>query len=643
MEKSESEENHMGSKYSKIGFKAGLEIHQQLDTREKLFCSCTPKLFKEEPEFTFVRRLRPTQSELGQVDSAALFEFHKGTWIQYEANNDSSCLVEMDEEPPHDLNREAVEICLTASLMMNMKPVDEIHVMRKTVIDGSNTTGFQRTSVVALNGEIDIKGKKVAIQQVSLEEDAARKTGKNGQLIRYRIDRLGIPLIEVTTAPVLYSPEEAEETAFAIGRILRSTRRVRRGLGTIRQDVNVSIRDGALIEIKGVQELELVSKVIENEVQRQLSLLELRAELKKRGVKEADLAEEFVDVAPVFKNTKCKVIAKALKQGNPVLAVRLRGFAGLLKKELAEGMRLGSELAGIARFWGRVGGIFHTDEMPAYGVTEEELNRLGKLLKQEPMDAVVFVADTSENAVDALKAVTERARVALKGVPAETRAANPDGTTKYMRPRPGAARMYPETDVPPIQVTNEYVDGLMGKLPELPEQLMKRLMKAYKLNQKLAKQILDSEYLELFESSAVETKVSATVIAVALTETLKALRRDGVNVEAITDEQFMGMFRLIGEGKTAKESIPEVLTWLAGHEEADAKAALKSLGLGMMSRKELESLVDDVIEKNTEFIELRGKGAFGSLMGIVMKKARGRVKAQLVNEILKKRLEDTPS
>jgi len=281
--------------------------------------------------------------------------------------------------------------------------------------------------------------------------------------------------------------------------------------------------------------------------------------------------------------------------------------------------------------------------MPAYGVTEEELNRLGKLLKQEPMDAVVFVADTSENAVDALKAVTERARVALKGVPAETRAANPDGTTKYMRPRPGAARMYPETDVPPIQVTNEYVDGLMGKLPELPEQLMKRLMKAYKLNQKLAKQILDSEYLELFESSAVETKVSATVIAVALTETLKALRRDGVNVEAITDEQFMGMFRLIGEGKTAKESIPEVLTWLAGHEEADAKAALKSLGLGMMSRKELESLVDDVIEKNTEFIELRGKGAFGSLMGIVMKKARGRVKAQLVNEILKKRLEDTPS
>jgi glutamyl-tRNA(Gln) amidotransferase subunit E len=631
----------MSKKYSKIGLKAGLEIHQQLDTREKLFCSCEPKLFKEEPEFTFLRRLRPTQSELGQVDSAALFEFQKETRILYEANNESVCLVEMDEEPPHDLNREAVEICLIASLMMKAKPVDEIHVMRKTVIDGSNTTGFQRTCVVALNGEIDIKGKKVPIQQVSLEEDAARKTGKNGQLIRYRIDRLGIPLIEVTTAPVIYSPEEAEETAFAIGRILRATRRVRRGLGTIRQDVNVSIRDGALIEIKGVQELGLISQVIENEAQRQLSLLEIREELKKRGVTEADINEDFVDVTPVFKNTKCKVLAKATKRNKPVLAVRLSGFAGLLKKELAPGMRLGSELAGIARFWGRVGGIFHTDEMPAYGVTVEELNQLGKLLKKEPMDVVVFVADKLENATDALKAVTERTRVALKGVPEETRAANPDGTTKYMRPRPGAARMYPETDVPPIQVTKEYVDELSSRLPELPEQLMKRLMKEYKLNPKLAKQILDSEYLDLFESLAVETKVSSTVIAVALTETLKALRREGENVEAVTDEQFREMFRLIGSGKTAKESIPEILTWLSSHEETSAKEALKSLGLGMMSRKELEDLVYNVIEKNSEFIELRGKAAFGPLMGIIMKKARGRVKAKLVSAILKKRLDDT--
>ncbi|MDH5623701.1 MAG: Glu-tRNA(Gln) amidotransferase subunit GatE, partial [Candidatus Bathyarchaeota archaeon] len=423
----------MSIDYSKIGLKAGLEVHQQLDTAAKLFCSCKPQLFKGEPEVTFLRRLRPTQSELGQVDPAALFEFQKGVKILYEATGETACLVEMDEEPPRDLNREAVEIALIAALMMQAKPVDEIHVMRKTVIDGSNTTGFQRTCVVALNGEINIKGKKVPIQHVSLEEDAARKMGEEARIIRYRIDRLGIPLIEVTTAPVVYSPQEAEETALTIGRILRATGKVRRGLGTIRQDLNISIRDGALIEIKGVQELDLVSRVIENEVQRQLSLLKIRDELKERGVKKENIKEEFVDVTSGFKQTKCKVILKALEQNKQVLAVKLPKFAGLLKRELALGMRLGAEMADIASFWGRVGGIFHTDELPAYGITADEVNQIGRLMKKEPLDAVVFVADTLENATDALKAVAQRAREAVKGVPEETRAANPDGTTRYMR------------------------------------------------------------------------------------------------------------------------------------------------------------------------------------------------------------------
>jgi glutamyl-tRNA(Gln) amidotransferase subunit E len=630
----------MSIDYSKIGLKAGLEVHQQLDTAAKLFCSCKPQLFKGEPEVTFLRRLRPTQSELGQVDPAALFEFQKGVKILYEATRETACLVEMDEEPPHDLNGEAVEIALIAALMTRAKPVDEIHVMRKTVIDGSNTTGFQRTCVVALNGEIDIKGKKVPIQHVSLEEDAARKMGEEDQIIRYRIDRLGIPLIEVTTAPVIYSPQEAEETALTIGRILRATRKVRRGLGTIRQDLNISIRDGALTEIKGVQELELVSRVIENEVQRQLSLLKIRDKLKEREVKEKDIKEEFVDVTSVFIQTKCKVILKAIEQNKRVLAVKLPKFAGLLKRELALGMKLGAEMAEIARFWGRVGGIFHTDELPAYGITVDEVNQLGRLIKSEPLDAVVFVADTLENATDALKAVAQRAREAVKGVPEETRAANPDGTTRYMRPRPGAARMYPETDVPPIQLTREYLKKLRSQLPELPEQKMRRLMKEYGLNRKLAKQILDSEYGDLFEAVAKETGVSPTVIAVALTETLKALRREGINVEAATDGQFRELFSLIGSGETTKEAIPEIITWLSKHEGATAKEAIKSLGLAMIAQKELERIIDDLIERNKSLVEERGKGAFGPLMGMIMKKVRGRVKAEMVSGILKKRLKE---
>ncbi|MEM2105796.1 MAG: Glu-tRNA(Gln) amidotransferase subunit GatE, partial [Candidatus Bathyarchaeia archaeon] len=242
--------------YSKVGLKVGLEIHQQLDTKAKLFCRCKTELFKGEPEITFIRRLRPTQSELGQIDPAAYFEFQKGVKILYEANRETSCLVEMDEEPPHPLNTEAVEIALTVALMLKAKPVDEIHVMRKTVIDGSNTTGFQRTCVIALKGEIAIGEKTVPIEHVSLEEDAARKMGEEeDNTIRYRIDRLGIPLIEIATAPTINTPKEAGEVALAIGRILRATGKVKRGLGTIRQDLNISIAEGALTEIKGVQEL----------------------------------------------------------------------------------------------------------------------------------------------------------------------------------------------------------------------------------------------------------------------------------------------------------------------------------------------------------------------------------------------------
>jgi len=624
--------------YSKIGMKAGIEVHQQLDTAHKLFCSCKPELFKEEPEITFLRRLRPTQSELGQVDPAAYFEFQKGRKILYEANGETACLVEMDEEPPHDLNREAVEIALTVALMVDAKPLDEIHVMRKTVIDGSNTTGFQRTSVIALDGGIKVDGKQVPIQLIAVEEDAARKMGEEGALIRYRIDRLGIPLIEVTTAPVIRSPQEGEKIAFAIGRILRATGRVKRGLGTIRQDINVSIRDGALTEIKGVQELELVSKVIEYEVQRQLNLMKLRDETKKRGVSAKDIHDNFVDVTGVFAETDCHVLKVALKQKKRVWAVKLPKFAGLLKTEVMPGVGFGRELADFAQFWGRVGGIFHTDELPGYRITAEEVAQLRRVAKAKPEDAVVFVADVEENAFDALKAVSQRVRQATEGVPEETRAANPDGTTRYMRPRPGAARMYPETDVPPIQVTRECLEELRARLPELPEEKMRRLMKQYGLNSKLAKQILNSEYGDLFEETAEETGVSPTVIAVALTETLKALKREGVETDKISDRQVKELFTLIGAGKTAKEAIPNVLGWLTQHEGASAEKAVRSLGLSMISRKELEKIIESLIKENRGLVQKMGKGAFGPLMGMTMKKVRGRVKAELVSEILKKKL-----
>jgi len=627
--------------YQKIGLKVGLEIHQQLETSAKLFCNCRPELFKEEPEITFLRRLRPTQSELGQIDPAAYFEFQKGVKILYEANRASSCLVEMDEEPPHPLNMEAVEIALAAALIMKANPVDEIHVMRKTVIDGSNTTGFQRTCVIALNGEVTVGEKKVPIEHVSLEEDAARKMGEeNGNIIRYRIDRLGIPLIEAATAPVINSPKEAEEVALAIGRILRSTWKVQRGLGTIRQDLNISIPNGALIEIKGLQELELLSLVVEYEVQRQLNLLKISEQLKRKGVKEEEIKEEFYDATDVFKQTKCKVIRKALDKDQQVLAVKLPKFKGFLKRELVPNFRLGTEMADRARFWGRVGGIFHTDELPAYGISAEEAGELRKVVKAEEQDAVVFVADSLENANDALKAVVERAREAIKGVPEETRGPNPDGTTRYMRPRPGAARMYPETDIPPIQLTEDYIKKTGSRLPELPEQKLERLMKEYELNQKLARQILDSEYSELFEVIVKKSGVSPTTVAAFLTETMKALKRDGVEVDKVSENQIREIFKSVSAKKLVKEAIPDVFVWLSKHEDENVQAAISALGLKTISEDELNALVDKVIADNKRLIKEQGEGSFGVLMGIIMKSLRGRVNAALVSEILKERLEE---
>jgi glutamyl-tRNA(Gln) amidotransferase subunit E len=512
--------------------------------------------------------------------------------------------------------------------------------MRKTVIDGSNTTGFQRTCIIALNGEITAENKKIPIQLIALEEDAARKTGEEqgGKTIRYRIDRLGIPLIEVTTGPVLYTPQEAEKTALAIGRILRATGKVKRGIGTIRQDLNIDIKDGALVEIKGVQELELLSKAVEYEAQRQLNLIKIRQELKQRNANESTLKHEFTDASEIFHKTQCKVIKKALEDHKNVLAVKLPQFAGLLKTELMPGVRLGTEMADRARFWGRVGGIFHTDEMPAYGITPQETTELKQLTKATDQDTVVFVADALENATDALKAVVERAKEAFKGVPEETRAANPDGTTRYMRPRPGAARMYPETDVPPIQITPNRLKQMRAQLPELPEQKMGRLTKTYSLNQKLAKQILDSEYAPLFETIVKETKVSPTTVAAILTETIKSLKREGTQTENISDQQLRELFSLIDAGQTAKEAVPDIITWLAKHENALVKQALESLGLGMLSENELHKLIDELIKENKGLVEKSGENAFGTLMGLVMKKVRGKANAETVANALKKKL-----
>ena len=623
------------------GLRVGIEVHCQLDTRTKLFCGCPTRLSIEKPERTFLRRLRPTQSELGQVDPAAMFEFQRGRMVAYEADSDTSCLVEMDEEPPHNLNDEAVDSVLMIGLMINLKPVDEIHVMRKVVIDGSNTTGFQRTAAIGLDGYLDIPNKRVPIQHVSLEEDAARKTGEAGMTVNYRIDRLGIPLVEVTTGPVINSPQEAQETALAIGRLLKATRKVKRGLGTIRQDLNISTPQGALIEIKGVQKLDLISRAVELEFQRQNELIKIKDELANRGLREDDIKENLVNVTDAFSKTASKVVKSALAKNGIVCAVKLPRFSGLLGRELLPGLRLGTEMSRRAIFAGKVGGIFHSDELPGYGINQEELERIRLRLEVASDDGFVLVADEVEKTNDALKAVVERAKEALKGVPEETRASNPDGTTFYMRPRPGAARMYPETDVPPISITSERISRIKASLPPLPETEMKRLADSFGLNEKLAKQLLDSDFIELFETVATRTKIQPSFIATILTETLKSLDRDGVALQNLVPEHIEKIFYLVDKGETAKESVEKIVRWIAENPGKTPDEAMEKLSLRMLSEQELASIVDKVVFDNISLLKDQGDRAAGKLLGLVMAQVRGRADAKRVAVLVKERVRST--
>ena len=627
--------------YGSIGLKVGIEIHRQLDTKKKLFCDCPTTMSDADPSVRFLRRLRPTQSELGQVDPAALFEFQKGRAIIYESDDRTSCLVEMDEEPPKDLNPEAVEIALAASALTNAEPVDEIHVMRKIVIDGSNTTGFQRTCVVAMDGWVTVDEKKIPIQQISLEEDAARKTSESGLTVNYRIDRLGIPLIEISTGPVITSPEETERVAKAIGDILRDTGRVKRGLGTVRQDLNVSIRDGALIEIKGVQELDLISKVISYEVSRQLELLLIRGQLVSRGSKEAHIGNEFVDVSTLFSNTKSKLILEALGSGGVALAVKVPGFGGLLGRELAPGLRLGTEMASRASFWGRVGGIFHTDELPAYGISEDEVLSMKRTLGCGELDAVVMVADHKDKAVDALTAVVERAREALLGVPTETRTAVADGTTRYMRPRPGASRMYPETDVPPVRISQQQLAQIRAGLPPPREVVMQQLLTKYHLNSKLASQLIESDYLDVFKHVCSEQGIAPSFVATVLTENLKSLGREGVPVSELTPKHLESVFSAVRAGTVAKEAAPSILAWLSKNSSRTVEDAIQELGMRMLSEHELLRIVDKIIEFNADLIKEKGEGAYGKIMGLVMSEVRGSADPSEVTRLIRTRIGET--
>uniref|UniRef100_A0A7C2G1I0 Glutamyl-tRNA(Gln) amidotransferase subunit E n=1 Tax=Thermosphaera aggregans TaxID=54254 RepID=A0A7C2G1I0_9CREN len=630
--------------YKALGLRVGLEIHVQLDTSRKLFCQCPTRLVEEEPKFHIERGLRPAKSETGEVDPAAMLEWRKERIFIYEAPPESSCLVEVDEEPPHHLDEDSLTVALAIAKALNMRVVDEVHVMRKIVVDGSNVSGFQRTALIALNGFIMDGEKRIGIQTLCLEEDAARKMSEEGNKVYYRVDRLGIPLVEIATAPDINDPEEAMRVALKLGQLVRLTGYAKRGLGTIRQDLNVSIRDGAKVEIKGVQHLYLIPKVVELEALRQKRLLEIREELLKRNVKPEDLKDDIVDVTEVFKNTSSKIIRKSLStpEGG-VFAIVLKGFKGLLGREVQPGRRFGTELSDYAKVWGGVGGIFHTDELPNYGITAQEVENLYEKLGANPgEDAIVIVADQRDKCVKALKAVVDRARQAVIGVPEETRSANPDGTSKYTRPRPGAARMYPETDIPLVYITPGLVEKALKITPEPPDVKLKRFVEEHGLSAELASVLIRDLRLDLYERLVDKYKgsVQPSIIASILVNTIPSLRKENVPVENVTDELIEEVVAMLSSGEVSKEAVPDLMKHALLNPGKRLRELARELGITRLSTDELGRIIEDVIEKHKEKLLARKDKAFAIAMSETMKIVRGRIDGAVVAENVKKKLRE---
>ncbi|MCL5420079.1 MAG: Glu-tRNA(Gln) amidotransferase subunit GatE [Candidatus Marsarchaeota archaeon] len=614
------------SYYRRIGFLCGLEIHQRLATAEKLFCSCTATLQQGElPAAEVRRRQRAVAGELGAVDRAASFEQEKEQQFIYRVSDGHACLVDIDEEPPHSLNAEAMAAALGISCGMHADIPDELEPMRKLVVDGSNPSAFQRTTKVGMDGYLNVNGTRVAITSVFLEEESAGIERRAEDGVVYDTGRIGIPLVEIDTDPHLGSPEKAKETALAIGTLLRLTGKAQRGIGTIRQDVNVSIMGGARVEIKGLQDLDSLDKFVENEVLRQQNLVKIKEELS--GRKNASVGGA-VDITHLFTSTGVKIISNAISSGGIVLGIALGGFGGILGREINPERRLGTEISDYAKMGG-VNGIIHSDEDPRkYGFRPGEMEAAAKALGAGEGDAFILIAGRRDSAYTAASFASERAKAAIGlGVVPETRAAvnNNMHTTKFMRPLAGRSRMYPETDATPIEVSGSMLAEARASAPDL-DAAMAGLMSELK-SRALADQMIMSPRLQLYRELAGEAGSDKAFIANTLLQKFTEMRRAGCNVDAIPAGRLSGLFKAHSEGRITKNAVEEILKSLS-ERDADIEDIIKARGLSRVTGSGLRKIVLEELEA------AGGGGNRGAIINRIMSKHRLNVDGDELNRIL---------
>jgi len=455
--------------YDRIGFMSGLEVHQQLLTKEKLFCHCPGGIYNEDHIFDaeVIRHMRPTLSELGEYDGTALMEFKTRKNIIYRVKNETTCTYEVDDTPPFPVNREALDISIRISLLSKLNIVGEVHITRKQYLDGSIPTGFQRTAIIGVEGEIPLKHKKVRLIQLSLEEDSCREISDVGHWRIYKTDRLGMPLIETVTYPDMVNPDEVKEACDYIRFLARSTGNVRTGIGSGRQDVNVSCRGGTRVEIKGVSHTRWIPELTHNECFRQWSLLLLREKLLKAmpdfsGWKIHHEALHFHS----FKFTHPPIV-QAKKAKDRLIAVNLPGFQGALSHFTQPGKMFADEISDRLKVIACIEkpNMTHSEAFEAE-ISRQDFDKIREILGAAPEDAQIVVWGPAEDIPTALETIEERCLMAFRGIPNETRKSFIDGTTIFERVLPGADRMYPDTDSPPIPLEDQHISRLGEDLPD---------------------------------------------------------------------------------------------------------------------------------------------------------------------------------
>ncbi|MDD3875271.1 MAG: Glu-tRNA(Gln) amidotransferase subunit GatE [Bacteroidales bacterium] len=454
--------------YDAIGFMSGLEVHQQLDTKTKLFCNCPAGLFQKMDEYDaeVIRHMRPTLSELGEYDGTALMEFKTKKNIVYRIKNETTCTYEVDDTPPFPVNKDAVEKAIEISLLSKLNIVGEIHITRKQYLDGSIPTGFQRTAIIGVEGEIPLKNKKVRLIQLSLEEDSCREVSDIGHTRIYRTDRLGMPLIETVTYPDMTNPDEVMEAANYIRFLNRSTGKVRTGIGAGREDVNVSCKGGTRVEIKGVSHNKWIPELTHNECFRQWALLIIREKLKKRIKNHADWKITHAQVNYIDFKFKNKSLKEAFDLKHKFVAVNLPGFQGILSHFTQPGKSFSDEISERIKVIAciEMPHMTHSEDLKPI-ILDEDFEKIKELLHAQENDAQLLIWGPSEDINTALETIEERCLWAFAGVPNETRKSFKDGTTIFERVLPGADRMYPDTDSAPIPLSDEYIENIRKRLP----------------------------------------------------------------------------------------------------------------------------------------------------------------------------------